>query len=52
MNEKSEQIDAALNYALDFDQPLDWRSEIFRVFGNAFKRGCFSVKTISVAGGS
>lgn len=31
MNEKSEQIDAALNYKVDYDQPLDWRNELFTV---------------------
>ena len=31
MNEKSEQIDAALNYNVDYDQPLDWRNKLFTV---------------------
>lgn len=51
MNEKSEQIDSALNYALDYDQPLDWRKEIFNASRDVLGDSKFSVLKLTLPAG-
>jgi len=53
MNEKSEQIDAALNYVIDVDQPLDWRSgELVDAVRNALGSDSFSTVVVELSEGN
>ncbi len=51
MNEKSEQIDAGLNYHVDYDEPLDWRGSIFAAVGKALPQSQFEVRRCKLSDG-
>lgn len=50
MNEKSEQIDSGLNYVIDHDQPLDWRSGLFGALAEVLGEN-FAVVSVRLSDG-